>query len=185
MFPENIMASWSAWSTGLQLDMSARRELENEIARICVLEQRASALIQHVPINALRLEGGDFALPGRALGFEPARRAENGSLPMVGNMVNRGWLGPQQERRRGKNQLAVWRALIGYGRPMTTTELLGFVKPRLKAEGCRSAALLVCDQASCRALRGAGRAKDAAAEVDRQARSARWQEGLRSDLERR
>ena len=52
---------------------------------------------------------------------------------MVGNMVNRGWLGPQEERRRGKNQLAVWRALIGYGRPMTTTELLGFVKPRLKA----------------------------------------------------
>ena len=51
--------------------MSARRELENEIARIYVLEQRASALIQHVPINALRLEGGDFALPGRALGFEP------------------------------------------------------------------------------------------------------------------
>jgi hypothetical protein len=52
---------------------------------------------------------------------------------MVGNMVNRGWLGPQEERHRGKNQLAVWRALIGYGRPMTTTEVLGFVKPRLKA----------------------------------------------------
>jgi hypothetical protein len=33
---------------------------------------------------------------------------------------------------RGKNQLAVWRALTGYNRPMTTAELLGFVKPRLK-----------------------------------------------------
>ena len=50
--------------------MSARRELEDEIARICVLQQCASTLIQHIPINALRLEEGDFALPGRALGFE-------------------------------------------------------------------------------------------------------------------
>jgi hypothetical protein len=34
---------------------------------------------------------------------------------------------------RGKNQLAVWRALVDYNRVMTTSELLGFVKPRLKA----------------------------------------------------
>jgi len=48
-------------------------------------------------------------------------------------VANRGWLGPQEERRRGQNQRRVWQMLIGYDRPLTTAELLGFVYPRLKA----------------------------------------------------
>jgi hypothetical protein len=47
------------------------------------------------------------------------------------NMVNRGWYGRQSVNRWGRNQRAVWRALIGHGRPMTTAELLAFVYPRL------------------------------------------------------
>jgi hypothetical protein len=49
-------------------------------------------------------------------------------------MVNRGWYGRQSTNRRGRNQRAVWRALVGYsqGRPMTTAELLQFIYPRLR-----------------------------------------------------
>jgi hypothetical protein len=53
-------------------------------------------------------------------------------------MVNRGWYGRQSINRRGRNQRAVWRALIGYGRPMTTAELLKFVYPRLPRADKRS-----------------------------------------------
>ena len=47
-------------------------------------------------------------------------------------MTNRrGWY-DSSTNRRGKNQRRIWQALTGYGRPMTTRELVEFVYPRLK-----------------------------------------------------
>ena len=81
----------------------------------------------------------------RAAGFDlrdifyPFRGGRSPATPMpdgrtLRNASVRGYFGRSGTRRRGKHQIAVWRALVGYGRELTTNELFAHVYPGLSGK---------------------------------------------------